>query len=122
MMSYFVSNTIERDKAKCRCGHENLHVGDAAASAKYLHMFNENISQQSCERNPSRSRCGQGWRHTHRQDSEIGFVSNGQWTVRVRGITNHHRHKKGPRDPYSVRGFKVFLLHLMQIFSVICLN
>ena len=26
--------------------------------------------------------------------------------IRVRVIANHHRHKKGPRDPYSVRGFK----------------
>ena len=30
------------------------------------------MSQESCERNPSHSQCGQGWRC--KQDSEIGFV------------------------------------------------
>ena len=47
----------------------------------------EKTSHQSCERKPSGSRRGQGWRC--KQDSEIGFVSNGQLESAVSAKCSH---------------------------------
>ena len=63
------------------------------------------ISQQSCERNPSRSRGALEDRVRQGKICEQGGGGKRN-NSSVRGITNHHRHKKGLRDPYSVRGLK----------------
>ena len=63
------------------------------------------ISQESCERNPSRSPGALEDRVRHGKICEPGGGKRNNNSVR--GITNHHHHKKGLGDPYSVRGLNV---------------
>ena len=64
------------------------------------------ISQQSCERNPSRSQGALEDRVRQGKICEQGGGGKRNNSVRDGDITNHHRHKKGPRDPHSMRGSK----------------
>ena len=70
-----------------------------------LPTFAATRSQQSCERNPS---CSRGAMEEKVRQGK--FCEEGGGGKRnnsgVRGITNHHCHKKSPRDPCSVRGLK----------------
>ena len=62
-------------------------------------------SHQSYERNPSRSR---GALEDRVKQGKICVQGGGgkRNNSSVRGIANHHCHKKGLRDPYFVRGLK----------------
>ena len=64
------------------------------------------MRQQSCERNPSRSQGALEDRVRHGKICEQGGGKRNNSSVR--GIANHHRHKKGLRNPYSVRVLKGF--------------
>ena len=62
----------------------------------------QSMSHQSCERTPSCSRRGQGWRC--RQDSEIGFVSKVDSGQLELGFHQPSPPQKGPQRPPLCEG------------------
>ena len=74
------------------------------------------MRQQSCERTPSRSR---GALEIRVRQGKICEQDGGgkRNNSGVRRITNHHRHKKGLRDPHSVKGLNNFGFSILFHFQ-----
>ena len=106
------NNIIQLKRGNCFdqwCSYYLLQLQQVLESENRTPKNNRNelkqISQESCERNPSRSPGALEDRVRHGKICEPGGGKRNNNSVR--GITNHHHHKKGLGDPYSVRGLNV---------------